>query len=55
MAWSAMAAGSVRGTDDEPRLLRDYERYKGIAKRVASSASPATPVYRLELSSRGAL
>jgi hypothetical protein len=32
MAWSAMAAASVIGTEDEGRLLRDYERYRDFAE-----------------------
>ncbi len=32
MAWSAMAAASVIGTEEEARLLRDYERYREVAE-----------------------
>jgi hypothetical protein len=36
MAWSAMAAGSAAGTEEEGRLLGDYEKYRGIAEGAAS-------------------
>ena len=39
MAWSAMAAASVRGTEEEPALLRDYERYRRLLRtEVGGSA-----------------
>jgi hypothetical protein len=34
MAWSAMAAAAVGESDDKGRLLRDYERYRGVAVAI---------------------
>lgn len=34
MGWCSMAAGPMRGTDDESRLLSDYRRYRDITERL---------------------
>ena len=30
LAYVKMAAGALRGSDEEPRLLREYQRYRGL-------------------------
>jgi len=37
LAWSKMAAASVRGTVEEQRLLNDYRRYRGWLERQIST------------------
>jgi hypothetical protein len=39
-AWSGMAAGSMRGTEDEARLTRDYLRYRNIAATMRARLDP---------------
>jgi hypothetical protein len=35
LAYVKMAAGALRGSDEEPRLARAYQRYRGALDRVA--------------------
>ncbi len=39
MAWSGMAAGSARGTEEESGLVRDYERYRRFLQSSSSDAA----------------
>lgn len=39
LAWSKMALATVRGSDEEARLAKDYRRYRRILQRFAPGAS----------------
>lgn len=39
LAWSRMAAASVQGTADEPRLLQEAIRYRAILDRVVETSA----------------
>lgn len=39
MAWSKMAAASTQGSDDAPRLWRDYLRYRAVLEELLRARS----------------
>jgi hypothetical protein len=40
LAYVKMAAGALRGSDEEPRLLREYQRYRGLLGCMVGEARP---------------
>jgi hypothetical protein len=39
LAWSKMALGTSQGSDEEPRLAKNYRRYRRLLQRLAPEAS----------------
>lgn len=43
-AWSKVAAAAMKGTADEERLSRDYQKYRSYAERIAAKQEIEVPV-----------